>query len=676
MINSKIKFGLANKPRNSRTQITIKQFFEGVKTGKWREQVERLRSIPESKRHNGHDPYKKLKSQLPAVWLQELGLVSIDWEDRPIDLDSKYILAHGKSSGGIGNFVVTIIPDKIGRENWSEYRRELFRYLNIESSEGQISNDRCRYVSYDPELVINPKAVAFDFEYLKPDEQHSEYSDNNASELYADAKSGAIVLDNQSGMSVYYHLRYQSISHDATVEEMEQLPWKDSGSMSTRKGREKYYSKWNSQYEVPPAIKQFKKPSVKQKIVVDAEEPIEQEDFYCTDDEQIDAIVQTVVAPFLPLQLEYFNAVKPVSLGTVLVGDAGSGKGQIDKIVKPLVKMIQEIDYDLTEYIIGETKIKNMDDNDKQIRKLIPNIVPVTGFDSSDAAVFGSLSECNRMLMYGNEIGNLIGSARAEHNASRIGNILSFLEGESTTKVLKKNELYGKTKFFINDPVFSLMAGGTPDTVTKFFAKNLENGLVSRMLFMYLRPTDITKDKQFKKVSLTDYLTSDMILETLTGKKSPITATYSIKHIGKIKQQLHDRWNGTPVYGTLNRSLKYMLNRAAVQMWIDGNRKSFQIPNEYIDDQLRLLDKSLNYISTFTEYSTDRFGNNNLGQVLKEKTDIGLGKSVEVRRGVSITREQANQIKKLYLKFNKNVTEVAKFLGVSRPTIYKALKIE
>jgi transcriptional regulator of acetoin/glycerol metabolism len=111
-------------------------------------------------------------------------------------------------------------------------------------------------------------------------------------------------------------------------------------------------------------------------------------------------------------------------------------------------------------------------------------------------------------------------------------------------------------------------------------------------------------------------------------------------------------------------------------MWIDGNRKSFQIPNEYIDDQLRLLDKSLNYISTFTEYSTDRFGNNNLGQVLKEKTDIGLGKSVEVRRGVSITREQANQIKKLYLKFNKNVTEVAKFLGVSRPTIYKALKIE
>jgi len=267
----------------------------------------------------------------------------------------------------------------------------------------------------------------------------------------------------------------------------------------------------------------------------------------------------------------------------------------------------------------------------------------------------------------------LIGSSKAEHNNTRIATILSFLEGESTVKMLKKNDLYGKTQFIIKKPLFGLLSGGTPETVAQYFSKHIDDGLVSRILFLVLKPTDLFNQKIFKKVNPVDHVDSSDLFKFIKGGYKTQEVTYSGSHIEKIKRLLHDRYQSTPAYTGILRGIRNCLKRSAVQLWIEGERKKFVISNGMLDWQVNVLIKSLDYINSFNEHSTDRFGRSTFNDNLKMVAQINNGQFVPIQQGVAIDKKTVQFIKKLY-DGGENVTDLARRLGCSRQTIYRILK--
>ena len=471
--------------------ISLSKFFEGIKSGKWKTEVSPVRKL--DKEDPRYDLQKKLAH---AVWLQAADLMVFDYDHGELTIPDKYILARCKSIGGRDEMIIVRTPTK-DRE---QYRRKL--QIKYGFRDGQVSDDRCRFVTYDPDLKVNWDAeIDLDVD-VKDVPKTEEFGISNAPEYYKSAIDKEVPLDNTTALSVYSWIRHRSIGHEKAVEMMEECLFKKTGSMNSRIKRLKYYAKWRDQYadEFPAAIKQVKSVAIPEPDVkINVDEP--DVDWYCTDEEQIDVMMQTVLGPFVPLHIDWFGRQVSVCTGTVLSGPPSSGKGTIHDITEPMVEDFHKIAFDLGELVTESIQIKQVGGmDDKKARKLVPNISTVLGFDSSDAALYGSLSEVRTMLLYGNEIGALIGSSKAEHNNTRIATILSFLEGESTVKMLKKNDLYGKTQFIIKKPLFGLLSGGTPETVAQYFSKHIDDGLVSRILFLVLKPTDLLIRRSLRRL--------------------------------------------------------------------------------------------------------------------------------------------------------------------------------
>lgn len=657
--------GKSTLARNKRKKkISLDEFLKGIKTGTWKAQVEKVRDC-----ERGSKEYDSAKLKVDAVWIMEHDFMVFDFDHGKLQIPKKYILARFRSVGGFGEAIIVRTPS----ENRKEYRIALQNKYGFK--DGQVNDDRCRYVSYDPKIQINWQAeIDMDVNTNEEveDDQHS-----LAPEYFRKAKAQDEPLDNTTALAVYSWFRHRSIGHKKTIDEMEQCLWKTTGTMSTARKREKYYNKWVQQYDYPVAIKQLNAVITEEadvKVEVDPEEDV---DWYCTEDEQIDVMLQTAISSFVPLHFRWRGKKVSVCNSTVLSGPPSSGKGTIHDMVGPLLKQANEIAFELGTWVKEEIQIKGMDSDtsnadEKKAKRLVPNIGTVLGFDSSDAAVFGSLSEVRTMLLYGNEIGALVGSSNADHNKTRIASILSFMEGESTQKMLKKNDLYGKTSFYIDEPLFSLLSGGTPESVAGYFSKHIDDGMVSRLLFLVLRPTDIFNQKTYKKVDPTEYVSGQDVLDYVMGGYKTAEVKYDQQHIERKLRILHDIFEGTPAYGGIIRGVRNCVKRAAVQLWIDGVRSGFSIPNSYIDWQIGVLIKSMEYVNSFGEYATDRFGRSTLNETLSTRLN-GKGKFVPVSDYVSIDKSNIKLIKKLHSE-GMSIAEIARKAKTGRKFIYKLLK--
>lgn len=670
-----VPIGKATQKRNKvKDLIGLHDLFDGIKTGRWKSEVSPVRKLDKT------DPKYELQKKLAhAVWLQAADLMVFDYDHGKLDIPKKFILARCKSIGGTGEMIIMRTPS----ENREQYRRWIQYKYNFK--DGQTSDDRCRFVSWDPDIKVNWKAE-IDLDTYDPNWQDqmtvaaSEHNPSLAPEYYQQAKDKLVPLDNTTALAVYSWLRHRSISHMETTKLLEECLFKTTGSMTTKQKRLRYYQKWAQQYEpeFPIPIKQIKTVAVQSDPIVNLEKLLNklegeyEPDWYCTDDEQIDVMLQTALGPFVPLHIDWFDKQISVCTGTVLSGPPSSGKGTIHDMIKPFIKEFNKVSFELSEHVV-ETIMNIKLTDDKKARKLVPNISTVLGFDSSDAALYGSLSEVRCMLLYGNEIGALIGSSKAEHNNTRIASILSFLEGESTVKMLKKNDLYGKTQFLIDEPLFGLLSGGTPETVAQYFSKHIDDGLVSRILFLVLKPTDLFNQKTFKKVNPVDHINSEDLLRFVKGDYKTQLVSYNSNHVEKIKRQLHDRYLKTAAYSGILRGIRNCIKRSAVQLWIEGQRKKFFIPNESLDWQVNVLIKSLDYINSFSEHSTDRFGRSTFNDNLKLITQIDSGQYVPVQHGIAIDKKTVQAIKKLYEQ-GISISDLSKKFNCSRPTIYKILK--
>ena len=92
-----------------------------------------------------------------------------------------------------------------------------------------------------------------------------------------------------------------------------------------------------------------------------------------------------------------------------------------------------------------------------------------------------------------------------------------------------------------------------------------------------------------------------------------------------------------------------------------------------LDWQVNVLIKSLDYINSFNEHSTDRFGRSTFNDNLKMAAQIDNGQFVPIQNGVAVDKKTVSHIKRLY-ESGVSISDLAKKLGCSRPTVYKILK--
>lgn len=173
------------------------------------------------------------------------------------------------------------------------------------------------------------------------------------------------------------------------------------------------------------------------------------------------------------------------------------------------------------------------------------------------------------------------------------------------------------------------------------------------------------------------YLSKDWFVK-LAQEYKPITVTYDTKMLDRMRAKLHEDYEGTTAYDSIRRGLRNCLRRAAVQLWINGERKKFHITKDLFDWQIVQLRKSLDYIDTFQDDETDRWGNNMLSQKMKDVKMIQSNKVIDIggsraQQGKLLSSDQVSMIKKIY-KETSSVTETAKRCRCSRQTVYRILK--
>lgn len=163
------------------TNVPISAMLDGIKSGKWSTEVQRLRAIGRD-----GDGYDKAKTRLPAFMLSastnggdkaadvmnHTGLLQLDIdgvgaEESP-DLrdrigDDRHIVAAWISPTGDGVKGVMRIPADVARHKASfeaaaDYMRETFA---VEIDRACSNVNRLCFVSHDPDLVVNCDAVVF-----------------------------------------------------------------------------------------------------------------------------------------------------------------------------------------------------------------------------------------------------------------------------------------------------------------------------------------------------------------------------------------------------------------------------------------------------------------------------------------------------------------------------------
>lgn len=684
MRDAKIKISYVLTPRDKLGEsITVEEFFKGIKSGRWRDVTEKARALKTSTRY---DKYK-LKS-VPGVWLHELPLMCFDWEEDDVSIPTKYILAKFRSVGGSGWAVVVKLPDGLRTDEWRDSRKAIQAQHGIVSNERQIANDRPRFVSYDPDIVVNWSALPFPAVQVQKAEHIQSGSHGEGAQLYVAAKTGLQFLDNDTALSVFSYLRNSAYSFEETVEILESLPFK-SRTLATKKSRARYYEKWERQYgdNYPLArvvihakkLKPAEEPKKKSEpVVLNIEEPA---DNTISDEEQIRLTIGSVLAPYLPIDINYFGKLMPATTSTVFVGSPSSGKGYINTAIEALDDITEEIEEQLyqwrIDYYTGLVSINGKEIHtpvdEKKAHRLMPNLSLKWGFQGTEAALLGMLSEVPTVLIHASDFASAIAGMGKDFNSGLIATLLQLTEGEIIDKVNKKQEIYGKTKFKLKNYRAGMVVGGTPDDVVRIFSKNLNNGLVSRILFAVLRESNSDKTMLMKQPKLDKHVSPELIFKTITGDQALIQATYDEDWTDKLKAELMEEYEG-PLRHCVRRGVRDAIKRAAVEAWLDGERKSFKLSRKDIEKQMEYFYKSQKFVETFQDYETDRWGQNNISQKIKEGKDLVYGKAIEVKSGVRISDKEAKAVLEVYQELKGNATATARAFGISRQTLYRMLK--
>jgi len=162
--------GLAPKgqPHLSSEKITIESFLQQVKYGKWKNQIELIRTEQEKSKRDA------LKRNLPSVTISGLfserkeefllshsGFLCIDidyFTDKTQLISDPYTYAIMKSSSGAGLAVLVKINGNKHKESFKWIQNYYFVSFGIKVDSAPQNVASLRFVSYDPELHINDKS--------------------------------------------------------------------------------------------------------------------------------------------------------------------------------------------------------------------------------------------------------------------------------------------------------------------------------------------------------------------------------------------------------------------------------------------------------------------------------------------------------------------------------------
>lgn len=220
--------------------LSIEAFFDGIKNGQWQDEVLNYRAGRTDKKNlhavTSSGIFKERKSN---ALIQHSGIICMDVDDKDqistINIqdfeNDQYVYAYHKSASGKGGYAVYFkIDSERHQDAFLGLEQYLFTNYSIVVDKSCKDISRLRFVSYDPDLYINPKSRLFK-RYLKKTEQkikaynpivvQSDFDDmvNQAASLnlfdsYDDYIKLAFALANQFGENgeVYFHKLCQSSS--------------------------------------------------------------------------------------------------------------------------------------------------------------------------------------------------------------------------------------------------------------------------------------------------------------------------------------------------------------------------------------------------------------------------------------------------------------------------------
>lgn len=164
--------------------VSIDVFLDAVQSGKWQDQVLKVRTIKD------HDERKKAKEKVPYVTvsgrfsqtrkISELsahsGFISMDIDNIASEIEGTrallrqdpYVYSAFTSVSGTGLCVLFKIDGEKHAEAFDAIADYLIKKYQIVIDPSGRDVSRPRYVSFDPELFINPTAIAFKKYLAKP----------------------------------------------------------------------------------------------------------------------------------------------------------------------------------------------------------------------------------------------------------------------------------------------------------------------------------------------------------------------------------------------------------------------------------------------------------------------------------------------------------------------------
>lgn len=170
------------KDTTSQDTVHLDTFLEAIRSGKWQDQVLKIRTLPDDER-------RAEKAKMPNVTISGIfgkridsdckahsGLIAMDLDGLGSELEGTrtllssdpYVYACFASISGTGLAVLfKIDPDK-HREAFEGLADYLVRTYQLIADPTGINKSRTRYVSYDPGLYINDKSLTFKKYLPKP----------------------------------------------------------------------------------------------------------------------------------------------------------------------------------------------------------------------------------------------------------------------------------------------------------------------------------------------------------------------------------------------------------------------------------------------------------------------------------------------------------------------------
>lgn len=165
--------------------VTLENYLEWVKEGKWQDEVLAVRNKKLEKRHlqvvTPSGVFDKTKEEKNLVEHSGFICIDIDKKDNIADIDKEILAAdpytyaiHDSVSGTGGVALFVKIDPKKHKDAFDGLKKYYLEKYCIVIDAACRNINRLRYVSYDPDLYLNPKSKTFKT-YLKKAEKNENY---------------------------------------------------------------------------------------------------------------------------------------------------------------------------------------------------------------------------------------------------------------------------------------------------------------------------------------------------------------------------------------------------------------------------------------------------------------------------------------------------------------------